>query len=173
MSEAWSYFAIVFLVQFLLFLIHAYYEKKLPDVPRILGRGVLGGIVLGLSLDLVFGKFLGLFSYTLGFGMFSLILNAALLYGLFAANALLMREARLPHFFIWTILVGAIFEVTNLFFRLWTWKFALLSGEFLTIFLLGNLGAAILVALVWHVFFGERFVFITDLTRRRSLARKD
>jgi len=60
MSEAWIYFTIAFLVQLLFFVVHAWYEKKLSDAARILGRGVLTGIVLGLLFDLVLGKFLGL-----------------------------------------------------------------------------------------------------------------
>ena len=75
MSEAWLNFAIVFLIQLLLFVTHALYEKKLPDMPRILGYGALNGVVLGPILDLTFGKLLGLCSYTLGFGAFFLILN--------------------------------------------------------------------------------------------------
>jgi|SRR3989344_2282203 len=166
MSEAWLNFAVVIFVQFLLFVVHAYYEKKLSDVPRILGWGILSGVALGLFLDLVFGKFLGLFSYTLGFGAFFLTLNAALLYGLFAANTLLMQQARLLHFFVWTMIVATVFEITNLFFHLWTWEFALLSIEFLIAFLIGNVGAAILVAIVWHTFSGHRFLFIDNLLKK-------
>ena len=166
MQEAWLGFLIVLVVQFLLFIIHAHYEKKLPDVTRILGQGVLSGIVLGLLLDLIFGKFFGLFSYKLGFGVFFLILNAALLYGLFAANILLMQRTRLVNFCLWTIAVGAAFETINLFFPMWTWKFAVPSIQFLIIFLAGNLGAAILVAVVWHLFFRHRFFFIDTLLKK-------
>lgn len=165
MSEAWLNFTIVVFIQFLFFIIHAYYAKKLSGIPRILGKGVLSGIVLGLLFDLIFGKFLGLFSYTLGFGAFFLTLNAALLYGLFAANTMLMQDVRLSHFFIWTMVVGVVFEITNLFLPLWTWEFALSSIEFSTAFLIGNFGGAILVATVWHIL-GHRFFFIDDLLKK-------
>ena len=166
MSEAWLNFAIVVFLQLLLFIIHAYYEKQLPDAARILRLGVLSGIVPGLLFDLIFGKFFGLFSYTLGFGPFFLTLNAALLYGLFAANTLLMRRVRLPHFFIWTMLVGAVFEITNLFVPLWTWAFAVPSIEFFTVFLVLNFGGAIVIALAWHVLLGRRFLFIGNLLKK-------
>jgi hypothetical protein len=166
MQEAWLNFAIVFFVQLLLFITHAYYEKKLSGVLRILGLGALSGIVLGPLLDLIFGKFLGLCSYTLGFGALFLILNGVLLYGLFAANTLLMQRARLVHFFIWTMVVAGVFEITNLFFHLWTYAFAVPSIEFFIVVSAGNFGAAIFVAVVWHVFFGRRFFFIDNLLKK-------
>ena len=167
MSEAWFNFAIVVFVQLLLFLAHAYYEKKLSDVPRILGQGVLSGIVLGLLFDLIFGKFFGLFSYALGFGALFLPLNAALFYGLFAANTLLMQQVRLPHFFIWTMVVGAVTEITNLFLPLWTWKFSSLPPiEYLIVLSAGYFGVAILVAAVWHIFLGRRFFIIDALLKK-------
>lgn len=164
MSEAWLNFSIVIFIQFLLFVIHAYYEKKLSDVPRILGKGILGGIVLGLFFDIIFGKFFGLYSYTLGFGAFFLILNAALFYGLFVANILLMQQVRLQHFYIWTMVVGAVTEITNLFVSLWSWKFASLPPfEYLIVLSVGYFGVAIFIATVWHVFIGNRFLFIDNL----------
>lgn len=166
MSEAWLDFIIVIFVQLILFVIHACYEKRLSDVPRILGWGIFSGIVPGLLFDLIFGKFFGLFSYTLGFGLFFLTLNAALLYGLFAANMLLMQRARLAHFFIWTMIVGAVFEITNLFVPLWTWEFAVPSVEFLIVFLAVNFGGAILIAVAWHVLLGHRFFFIDNLFKK-------
>lgn len=166
MLEAWLNFIIVVFIQFVLFLIHAYYEKKLSDVPRILGQGVLSGIVLGPLFDLVFGKFFGLCSYTLGFGALFLILNGALLYGLFAAHALLMQQSRLLHFCIWIMVVVAVFEIANLFIPLWTYAFRVPSIEFLIIVSVGNLGAAVLVAVVWHVFLGHKFLFIDNLFKK-------
>ncbi len=168
MLEAWMNFAIVVFVQLLLFIIHAYYEKKLSEVPRILGYGVLSGIALGLLFDLVLGKFFGLWSYTLGFGAFFLTLNAALLYGLFAANTLLMKQVRLLHFFIWTMVVALVFEITNLLFHSWTWEFALSPTKLLFVLSAGNFGGAVLVAVVWHMF-GHRFLFIDNLLKNNQL----
>lgn len=100
MSEPWLYFTIVVFIQFLLFILHAWYEKKLSDTSRILSWGAFIGIVVGIPTDLMVGKSLGLCSYALGFGAFFLILNGILLYGLFAAHILLMQFARLPDLFI-------------------------------------------------------------------------
>jgi len=166
MFEAWLHFAIVTSVQLLLFIIHAYYEKRLSDAPRILGRGVLIGVVIGLFFDLVLGKFLELFSYTLGFGVLFITLNLVFSYGLFSANTLLMQRARLLHLYLWTIIVMVVYEITNLFFPMWTWKLALPDIAFLAVLSVGYFGGAILVAIISHVFLRDRFLFIDTLLKR-------
>ncbi|MDR3546996.1 MAG: hypothetical protein P4M11_01740 [Candidatus Pacebacteria bacterium] len=166
MSEAWLNFAIVILVQFVLFIIHALCEKRFADITHILGKGILSGIVLGLLFDLILGKSFSLFSYVLGFNALFLMLNATLFYGLFVANALLMQQARLLHFYLWTMVVGAVTEITNFFLHLWTWKFESLPFlEYLIVLSAGYFGVAILMATVWHVF-GHRFQFISNTLRK-------
>lgn len=166
MSEAWLNFAVVIFVQLLLFVVHAHYEKRLSHVLRILGWGVLIGIVFGILFDLVVGKFFGLYTYQLGFGPLFLIVNGALSYGFMQANTLLMQRARLPHFYIWTIIVGAVYEITNYYFRVWTWEFATPRVEFLIVHSVGYVGLAILMAGVWHVFLKHRFVFIDAVLKK-------
>ncbi len=160
MSGAWFDFSIVILVQFLLFIVHAWYEKRLRDVPRVLGQSFLIGIAFGIPFDLIVGKFFGLYSYELGFGLYFLIINGALSYGLMQANTLLMQRVRLPHFYVWTIVVGLVYEITNYFFRVWTWEFASVRTELLIVHSVGYISLAILMAGIWHVFLGHRFVFI-------------
>ena len=160
------YFVIVFFIQLLLFLYHAYTEKKLSEMPRILGQAALCGVVIGPPLDL-FGKYLGLFSYTLGFGALYLILNGALLYGLFAANVLLMQKARLLHFCIWITVITAVFEITNLFIRLYTYSFAVPSAEYFLVAFGAPVGIAVAIAMAWHVLFRCRFVFIMKISDRK------
>ena len=166
MSEPWLHFTLAVLIQFLLFIVHALYEKKLSDIPRILSRGAFIGIVVGIPTDLVVGKSLDLCSYALGFGAFFLILNGIFLYGFFAAHILLMQFARLPDLFIRTIFIGAVFEITNLFFRVWTYEFVLPPTEFLTVLLVGYFGYAILMAVISHIFLGRRFFFIDTLLKK-------
>lgn len=158
MSEAWLNFTLVALIQLLLFVVHAWYEKKLSDIPRILGLGVLGGVVVGVPLDLIFGKLLGVFSYELGFGAVFIALNATILYGLFVAHTLLIQRARLVYLLTWAVVVGAVFEVTNLSLRLWTYAFPVPSLEFFAIFFLGNCGVAILIAKVFNTYLGSRLL---------------
>lgn len=162
MQEPWVNFIIVFFVQLLLFIIHASYEKKLSEIPEILGRGLISGIVLGLLFELGLGKFLGFWSNTLGFGAFFLMLNVTLLYGLFAANTLLMQRTRLIYFYIWIMIVAAVSEITNIFFPMFTWKFTSLPlVEYLIVLSAGYFVGAILIAMTWHILFHYRFRFLT------------
>jgi hypothetical protein len=133
----------------------------------ILYRGIFSGVLLGLLFELGLGKVLGLWSNTLGFGTFFLTLNIALLYGLFAANVLLMQRARLAHFYIWTMVVAGVSEITNLYFHMFTWEFKYLpTVEYIGLLSVGYFGGAILVAIVWHMFTEYRFLFIDNLLKK-------
>lgn len=166
MSEAWLSYAVFILELLFLFLIRAWYEKKLADVPRILLLGALSGIVPGLVCDLLFGKYLGIGSYTLGFGLPFLILNAVLGYGLFVANVLLLQKARFLNFCIWIGVITAVFEITNLYFPVWTYAFAVPSFEYWLVAFGGPLELAIVIALSWHVLFKYRFVFVNNFLKK-------
>jgi hypothetical protein len=168
MFGAWTNFSIVIFVQLLLFVIHAYYVERLSDVPRILGRSILVGIAFGLFCDLVGAEIFGISSYKLGFGPFFLTLNGALAYGIFAANTLLLQQARLPYFYIWTIFVMAVYEIANYFFPVWRWEFAMPPAQFLVVLSVGYFWGAINIAAVWHVFFGDGFVVISNLIKQTS-----
>ncbi len=167
MSEAWLNYAVFIVELLLLFLIRAWYEKKLADVPRILLLGGLSGIVPGLLADLIFGKYLGVGFYMLGFGPLFLIINAVLGYGLFAANVYLLRQARFLHFCIWIGVITAVFEITNLYFPVWTYAFAVPSFEYWTIAFGGPLELAIAIAIAWHILFKYRFAFIDNLLKKK------
>ena len=165
MSGLWFNFAVLILIQFVVFLIHAHYEKKLADVPRVLWQGALTGIVYGPPVDLIVGKYLGIGTYLLGFGPFFLILLAVLGWGLGFANIFLMQRARLLHFCIWMMIVIVVSEILNVFLPLWTWPFAMLSVEYVIMALVAPLVLAMIVALAWHVLFGYRFVFIDNVIK--------
>ena len=166
MSGLWFNFAVLIFIQFFVFLIHAYHEKKLADVPRVLWQGVLCGVLIGPPLDLIFGQYLGLCTYLLGFGPLFLILLGAFGWGLFAANILLMQQARLLHFCVWAMFVAGVSEVLNLFLPLWTYPFAVPSIEYVSIAFASLLVLAIAIALAFHVFFGYRFVFVDNVIKR-------
>ena len=166
MSEVWLNYAVFIVELLLLFLIRAYYEKRLADAPRILLLGALSGIVPGLLCDLIFGKYLGIGFYTLGFGLPFLMLNAVLGYGLFAANILLLQRARFLNFCIWIGVITAVFEITNLYFPVWTYAFAVPSFEYWLIAFGGPLELAIVIAISWHVLLRYRFFFIDNLRKK-------
>ncbi len=166
MFELWFNFAVVVFTQLLLFVAYAYYTKRLAEVLPVLGQGVIIGIVIGLLSDLIWGKFFGLWSYTLGFGVLSLTLTAAFVYGFFATNILLMRRVRLVHFFAWTMVMMSVYEITNHFFRIWTYELPLPFFGLLMFLIVGYFGTAVFVAVMGHVFFRRRFFFIDNLFKK-------
>ncbi len=168
MNEHWISFGVVIFVQLVLFVLHAWNEKRLREVPRILFLGMLIGVPMGIPFDLLVGKILSFYDYELGFGLFFLTINGALSWGLMQANTLLMERDRFFHFYVWTIIVGLVYEVTNYFFRVWNWDFASVPIEVFSVHLFGYIGVATMMALVWHFVLGHRFVFIT---KARTLLR--
>lgn len=161
MNEHWISFGVVIFVQLVLFVLHAWNEKRLRELPRILLLSILIGIPFGIVFDLLIGKVLSFYDYELGFGLYFLTINGALSYGLMQANTLLMERDKFLHFYIWTILVGFVYEVTNYFFRVWNWDFASTPFEILVVHLIGYIGLGTMMALVWHYILGHRFTFIT------------
>lgn len=143
MSEAWLDFVMMILIQFLIFVVFVLYRKRFSEIPRLLVQGFLIGIPFGLGFDLILGKYLGLSSYVLGFNAPFLILNAIVSYGLFAANILLLKQMRLHYLLLWTLFITAVYEVANLFFRVWTWEFSLPIIPFLIVLAVGYSGGAI------------------------------
>lgn len=163
--EVWMNYAIFIAVQILIFITHAVYENRLKDTPRLLGLGVLIGIGVGLFFDIIFGKFFGLFSYGLGFGYSSLILNAVVLYGLFVADILLLQNARLVYAVLWISMITVVYEGINLFFPVWTWELVLPQITHIVVILIIYFGGAITVAAIGQIMFKYRFRLIDILLR--------
>ncbi len=168
MSEPWVYFAILAFVQLLLFIVGAWYEKRLSEIPRIIGLSILIGIAFGIPFDLVIGKYFGLYSYVLGFSTFFLVFNWVFLNGLFVANTLLMQRLRLPYFFLGTIVLMVAHELSNYFFRVWTWQFSFSPIEHVMVLSIGYFVGVVVGAIVWRACFGYRFVFLNNLFRSKS-----
>lgn len=166
MENAWLSFTIVALSQLILFIVYIVYTKRFSDVSSILLRAIPMGIVIGLLSDLLLGRLLGLWSYTLGFGTFSLIVAGVFIYGLFAANILLMQQAQFGNFLIWTMVTLVVYESTNYFFRTWTYLLPLPDLGLLLFLVIGYLGTAVFMAIVWHKFFEIRFNFIDTVLRK-------
>ena len=163
MFEAWVYFAIIAFIQLLIFIIGALYEKRFSEAPRIIGLGILIGIVFGVPFDLIVGKYFGFYTYTLGFSPIFLFLNWVFLNGFFAANTLLLQRLRLPYFFLGTIFLMIAHEVPNYFFRVWTWQFSFPVIEHVILLSIGYFVGVIIGALVWHLIFGYRFALFKSL----------
>lgn len=159
--SAWIDFAAVGLAELTLFFACAFFEKRIQDIPRLLSLGIIIGIPLGLLSDLVLW---GTYTYPLGYGLLYLVLNAAVVYGLFAATILLLQRARLVRFSFWIAAMIAIYEATNHFFLVWTYEITPFLG--LLAFVVGGyFVTALAIALGAHVFFGYRFSLLDSLAK--------
>ena len=168
MSEYWINFVVVISVQCLLFVVHAHYEKKIQHVPRILLYSATIGMCFGVAFDLLIGKYIGIFSYMLGFSYSFLIVNGALSYGLMLANTLLMKDAHPFHFYLWSVCVGSVYEITNFFFPVWSWEFGTPEFEYFVVIALAYCGLAYLMALTAHFCMGTNFRIIGRTLQLKS-----
>jgi hypothetical protein len=160
--ELWFNFAIVGLAAFILFLICALYEKRSSDALRFLLIGIPTGMVLGSLSDFVLW---GTYSYPLGYGLFYLTLNAAVIYGCFVATVLLLQRVRLVRFSIWIIAMASVYETTNHFFPVWSYQVTPLLG-WISFVLVGNFATALFIVLIAHIVFKYRFQLIADLSKK-------
>lgn len=174
MQEAWLHFAVFTLIQCVFFLIHAVLEKKARRALSILMWGIPVGIVVGVLSDLLFGQLLGLWSYALGFGWFFLHLNTATTYGLFAAHTLLMQRKGLAHFCLWSAAVMVVYEISNHFFRVWTYAPAIESlltpAGFYPLLWVGYFATAAAIAAILHSL-GRHFSFVEKLRKGAGFKR--
>ena len=161
-ANVWASFCIVVFVQLIFFLVTASYYKKWNDIPRILLYGIIIGTLLGLLYDLLLGKYLGLFSYGLGFERPYLLLNASISYGLFVASVLLLQAIRVPHFVTWLGVLVIVYEITNFFFPVWTYGFSLTLLPFFVLCLVGYSSGALLASAIAHEVFKHPFVLKTE-----------
>lgn len=118
----WVHFFIVIAVQFLFFIVLARRYKE-RDPVRIFLRSALLGLVFGVVFDLVFGQYLNLFGYSLGFGPFFLLVNGALSYGLMIATVWLCRRDTFFAFYKQTVYIGIVYESINYLSSVWSWSF--------------------------------------------------
>lgn len=167
MTDAWMNFYLITSVALSIFFLIAYFcNKSKAQIIQLLGYGALTGLLIGVASDLFWGKFIGLWSYRLGFEVLPLVATAILIWGLFSASVLTMNELKFKQFFIWLMLLMLAYEISNYFLNVWTYEFELPFFGFLTFLILGNLAMASFIAGVWHFLLGKHFRFIDDLLRR-------
>jgi hypothetical protein len=166
LSDIWINFSVVVFVQFSLFFITALYYKKLKEIPLILLYSIIIGTFVGLLYDLMLGKYLGLVSYSFGFVIPHLLLNASVSYGLFVASVLLLQSIRILNFVTWIGIIVIIYEITNLYFPVWTYEFSLPLLPFFILCLIGYSSGALLASAIAHLIFKHPFALKLE-TRKR------
>lgn len=146
-------------MQTLVFCMLAYKEKVSPkNVRIILLQSFSLGFVFGVPFDLFIGKFVGIFTYTLGFTTSFLLPNGILSYGLWAATVILLAKKKLFSFLLHVSLIAVIYEITNVFFPVWQWTIHPVLWLEIGIVLFGYFGLALLGALIARLIYKIHFV---------------
>lgn len=90
---------------------------------RLIIRALVLGLVLGVATDYIFGAYLGLFDYTLGFGLPFIVINGIFSYGCMIATVGLLQKCDFIRFYLWTALIGVVYEAGNSLLGVWHWTF--------------------------------------------------
>ena len=151
-------FLIVITAQLLFLLLHARALGQTRELPRYVLLGIAIGIPFGALFDVIFGKWLEVFTYEIGFVWWFLLINGAFSYGLMIANVCLLFKHPFVKLYLWSILLAACYEITNWFFPVWRWEFlpeAWLESVIMGLF--GYLGLALLMMVTLRLVSGKRF----------------
>src|SRR5580704_13647483 len=107
----WVDFACIIATQVAFFFLVAYTTGlSVAITAKKILVATLFGIVFGVVFDFIIGKYAGVFSYHLGWSLPFLVLNGALSYGLMFATILLLKSEQLKEFYLWTVLLGMVYE---------------------------------------------------------------
>ena len=144
------------------FLTIAYFcRRDKKQIRQALFYSALTGLLVGVISDLLWEKFLGLWSYALGYEVLPLFATAVCIWGLFSATVLIMNELRLIHFSIAVMVMMLTYEIPNYFLEVLTYEFNIPIFWFLTFLIIVNF-----IAMVWHIFPGKRFRVIAVLQKK-------
>ncbi|MFM2330964.1 MAG: hypothetical protein RLZZ26_471 [Candidatus Parcubacteria bacterium] len=123
--EHWLNFSVVVGVQLLFFLFVAYQKSAWRAItPKLVVQGVCVGTLFGVFFDVLVGKYLGVFSYALGFSLSFLIVNGALSYGLTVITIALLKPESFLRFYVWAVALGVVYEIANHLHPVWFWMFS-------------------------------------------------
>jgi hypothetical protein len=153
-------FSIVVVVQLLFFLVHAFSVKELKSVGRYLLLGALVGVPFGIAFDVTVGLYSGIFTYTIGFPFWFLIINGLLSYGFMVANVFLLHNHTVHHMFFWSALLGIVYEITNYAFPVWEWTFGTHVFEYGVVILAAYFGLAWMMMVILQILFGTQFKIV-------------
>lgn len=153
-------FLIVISIQLIFFIIHAFLVGEQKNIGRYLLLGTLVGLPFGIAFDLIVGLYAGVFTYTIGFPFYFLILNSALSYGFMLANVFLLQNYNVSRLFTWSVLLGLVYESSNYFFPVWEWTFSLPWVEYGVVIFAAYFGLAWIMMCVLQILFGKPFRII-------------
>ncbi len=153
-------FSIVIIIQFIFFITQAFLMGKKEEILLSLKQGMIIGLPFGIAFDLIIGRFAGVFEYQIGFGIWFLIMNGIFSYGLMCANVLLLKDFSFNHVYLWSILLGGVYEIVNYLFPVWEWTFGSTNLEYSVVVLIAYTGLTWIMMFVLRIFFKINFRLI-------------
>ncbi len=157
MSELVCFF-IVITIQFIFFAVHAFIAGERDKLFRYLKHGMVLGLPFGIIIDLIFGHWLGLWDYTLGYTWWFLIINGILSYGFMIANVFLLKHHSIINMYTWSVGLGVVYETANYLLPVWEWTFHKSTlVELAAVVLVGYAGLSILLMGVMRVAYKFHF----------------
>jgi len=153
-------FTIVIAVQLVFFVIHAAMVGELRSIGKYLLLGAIAGLPLGIAFDLFVGLQVGIFTYTIGFPLWFLIINGIFSYGFMVANVFLLHNHTVTHMFWWSFALGMVYEICNYFFPVWEWTFGTVWFEYSVVIGAAYFGLTWLMMCILQITFGTQFKIV-------------
>lgn len=151
-------FAILISFQLLFFIIQVLLFGQTNNILKYLGRGMLLGLPFGIMFDALVGNIAGMFTYYLGFGLLFLTFNGILSYGFMMANVNLLQKFSLLQVYLWSVVIGALYELVNYFYPVWQWTFASnVMVQEIVVICGAYFGLTILMMICLRIVFGTKF----------------
>lgn len=118
----WQNFVAIIVVQvvFLFFIFKTSRDKKI--VSKIIPSALIG-LIFGACFDLIFGYYLNIFRYNIGFNITFLIINGIFSYGFMVLTVWLCLGNSFWKFYFQMMFLGIIYEIGNYIFPVWSWHF--------------------------------------------------
>lgn len=151
----WQSFAVIIIAQiFFLFVILKMSRDK-EIVSKIIPSALIG-LVFGVCFDLIFGYYLNIFNYNIGFNILFLVLNGIFSYGVMVITVWLCLGNSFWKFYFQMMTLGIFYEVGNYVFPVWSWHFTdnFIINEIILI-LCAYFGLAFLISLL--IKFAQKF----------------
>jgi sensor histidine kinase YesM len=159
-QEHLIHFLIIITIQVLFFFGHALLVGEKKNVGRYLLLGALVGLPFGIIFDLLVGMLAGVFTYTIGFPLWFLVINGLFSYGFMFANVFLLQNHSIGHMFLWAGALGVVYEASNYLFPIWEWTFGADTSEYIIVVCGAYFGLTWIMMCMLQLLFGTQFKIV-------------
>lgn len=153
-------FSIIIAVQLLFFIVHAAKVGESKKISKYLLSGAILGLPFGIAFDLIVGQKIGIFTYTIGFPLWFLVINGIFSYGFMVANVFLLHYHSVTHMLLWSIALSIVYEICNYFFPVWEWTFNQMWLEYVVVIGAAYFGLTLIMMCLIQLFFGRQFKIV-------------